>query len=124
MPSFGKTSRRRLNTCDIQLQELFNEVVKEYDCSVLCGFRTKSAQHGAFLTGKSKVEWPNSKHNSFPSEAADVVPYPVVWEDREGFDRFGAYVLETAKRMGIKVRWGGHFKSFYDGPHFELVEEA
>jgi len=27
----------------------------------------------------------------------------------------------VANELGVKIRWGGDFKSFFDGPHFELV---
>ena len=37
MPKFGKTSRDRLATCDDKLQQVFNEVIKYVDCSVLEG---------------------------------------------------------------------------------------
>jgi peptidoglycan LD-endopeptidase CwlK len=28
---------------------------------------------------------------------------------------------QAAKELGVSIRWGGDFKSFFDGPHFELV---
>ena len=63
MPSFGKTSKKRLEECDPRLQQLFNEVVKEYDCSILQGHRSEEEQNRYFDEGKSKVRFPNSKHN-------------------------------------------------------------
>lgn len=121
MPSFSKRSRDRLRTCRPELQDLFNEVVKEFDCTILCGHRDADEQHSAVVKGFSKVDWPNSKHNTLPSCAVDVAPYPIDWEDIERFNRFAAFVKQTAERMGIEVRWGGNFKSFYDGPHWEVV---
>jgi peptidoglycan LD-endopeptidase CwlK len=31
----------------------------------------------------------------------------------------GAFA-RAAEELGIKVKWGGAFKTFFDGPHFEL----
>ena len=119
--SFGKASKRRLASCDNDLQLLFNEVIKERDCSVLCGFRCEIEQDAAYQSGKSKVTWPNSKHNTRPSKAVDVVPYPVDWEDIERFNEFADFVKGKAEAMDIRIKWGGDFKSFYDAPHWELA---
>jgi hypothetical protein len=39
MPKFGRKSRNQLSTCHEDLQALFEEVVKYFDCSVLEGHR-------------------------------------------------------------------------------------
>lgn len=141
MPRFGSTSTKNLKTADQKLQNLFKEVVKTYDCKVICGHRTKAKQNKAFNSGKSKVQWPNSKHNSYPSLAVDVAPYPVKWpapgqslkeftKNTGRFYQFVGYVRRTAEQMGIKIRcgadWDGDFEikdqNFDDLPHFELVE--
>jgi peptidoglycan LD-endopeptidase CwlK len=130
MPSFGKKSMERLKTCDQRLQDLFNEVIKNYDCSVLQGTRTKEEQDEFFRTGKSKVQWPNSKHNSSPSKGIDVSPYPIDWDNTKRFYHFAGYVQGIADQMGIKLRWGGDWdndfdlddQSFMDLVHFELVD--
>lgn len=129
MPEFGAKSKERLLTCDDKLQQLFNEVIKHYDCTVVCGHRGKDDQEQAVREGKSKVAFPNSKHNKLPSKAADVVPFPIDWNDKIRFYHFAGYVLGVAKTLGIKVRWGGDWNSnlnfkdekFMDLPHFELV---
>lgn len=131
MPKFGKKSEERLATCHVDLQRLFNEVIKHYDCTVLCGHRGKDEQDEAVRTGVSKLAWPNSKHNSLPSKAIDVVPFPIDWNDMTRFYHFGGFVLAVAKQLGIKIRWGGDWngdlkfrdEKFKDLPHFELVED-
>ena len=128
MPKFGKTSKRRLETCEKDLQDLFNEVVKYFDCSVLVGYRGRNEQDNAYESGHSKVKWPNGKHNKKPSFAVAVAPYPVDWEDRERFIYFGGFVKGCAFRMGISLRWGGDWdndtqlsdNNFDDLVHFEL----
>jgi len=39
MSSFGERSQDRLNTCHTDLIVLFEEVIKTFDCAVICGFR-------------------------------------------------------------------------------------
>ncbi len=123
MPSFSKSSMDKLTTCHALLQDLFNEVIKRRDCSVICGFRGQQEQDEAKRTGKSKAGWGESKHNYSPSLAADVIPYPVKWEDKNEFMDFADFVKETAHNMGIPIRWGGDFTNFWDAPHYELVGE-
>lgn len=120
MPAFSNSSLKRLNSCHSDLRDLFTEVVKHYDCTVLCGHRDVVAQTEAFDKGHSKVQYPNSRHNSMPSMAIDVVPYPIDWDDKDRFIEFAGFVFGIASQMDINIEWGGHFKSFFDGPHFQI----
>jgi peptidoglycan L-alanyl-D-glutamate endopeptidase CwlK len=135
MPKFSKTSLSRLETCHEDLQALFHEVIKVFDCSILCGFRGMEQQMRVYEQGLSQVRWPNSKHNHKPSWAVDVIPYPVDWKDLNRFRYFGGYVLGVADILELqdlishKVRWGGDWdrdtklrnNKFNDFAHFELV---
>ena len=128
MPHFGKTSKKRLSTCNSKLQEIFNEVIKHVDCSVLEGHREKDRQNKLFKEGKTKVKYPDGRHNRQPSSAVDVTPYPVDWKDRERQTLFAGFVIGVASQMGINLRWGGDWDQdfqvvdnrFDDFPHFEL----
>ena len=129
MPKFGKRSKERLATCDERLQRVFNEVINYVDCSILEGHRSAERQDKLFEEGKTKVKYPNGRHNASPSRAVDVVPYPVDWEDRERFHLFAGFVLGIAYSMDISLRWGGDWNQnfevddnqFDDFPHFELI---
>ena len=131
MPRFGRKSKERLASCDPMLQKLFNEVIKHVDCSVLEGHRSKERQNKLYDEGKTKVRYPNGRHNADPSLAVDVTPYPVDWEDRERQTLFAGFVLGIARGLGIKIRWGGDWdmdfdvqdNKFDDFPHFELIKE-
>ena len=128
MPYFGKSSKNRLSTCDDRLQKVFNEVIKHVDCSVLEGHREKDRQNKLFKEGKTKVKYPDGRHNRQPSSAVDVTPYPVDWKDRERQTLFAGFVIGVASQMGINLRWGGDWDQdfqvvdnrFDDFPHFEL----
>jgi peptidoglycan L-alanyl-D-glutamate endopeptidase CwlK len=131
MASFGVRSKTRLQEAHPDLQRLFERVVQNFDCAVIEGHRDEEKQNALFNSGQSKVQWPNSKHNSTPSMAVDVCPYPCDWDDAQEFYFFSGYVLGIAKEMGIKIRWGGDWdqdldindQNFNDLVHFELVED-
>ena len=128
MPRFGRKSKERLSTCNSKLQKVFNEVIKHVDCSILEGHRDKDRQNKLYEEGKTKVKYPNGRHNRQPSSAVDVTPYPVDWKDRERQTLFAGFVIGVASQMGINLRWGGDWDQdfqvvdnrFDDFPHFEL----
>jgi peptidoglycan LD-endopeptidase CwlK len=120
MPSFGKSSLQRLNECHPNLQIILNEAIKELDFTILCGHRGEDEQNQAFAEKKSQVKFPNSKHNSMPSMAADIALYPINWNDIAGFNKLMDKVQEIADKKGIKIRLGRSF-SFKDYPHVELM---
>lgn len=137
MPSFGTKSKTNLEQCAPALQLLFTEVVKRFDCTILVGHRNETEQTKAFNKGRSKLGWPNSKHNSTPSRGIDVSPYPIPEDfgansrdEYEKFKYFAFYVLGVAAGMNIPIRWGGDWdmdfdtldQNFNDLLHFELNE--
>ena len=125
MPYFSDKSLSKLYTCHPDLQDLFNEVIQHRDCSILDGHRNEEDQNHAFANGFSNAKWPLSEHNSLPSMAVDVMPYysekpHIRWDDVEGITELGNFVEGVAAAKGTSIRWGGRFKSFFDGPHYEL----
>ena len=141
MPKYSDISHKRLATCDIRLQKLFNEVIKYFDCSIIVGYRNQIDQDLAFQKDRSKLKYPNSKHNKRPSLAIDVAPYPIIFPDREkdpkGYTKavsrfyfFAGYVIATGQYLSIPVRFGGDWdgdfdifdQTFDDLCHFELEE--
>lgn len=121
---FSKTSEERLNTCHPDLIRLFTAVLKDRDCTILEGHRSRQRQEQLLLDGKTKTLKSNHLHS--PSLAVDVMPYPIDWDDRDAQYKFATRVFDKAMRMGIRVRWGGWFKApgdkiFYDSPHWEII---
>lgn len=128
MPAFSKASQERLATCHPKLQAIMNKVILYVDCMIICGYRNKEDQDKAFREGKSKLMYPHGKHNTMPSNAVDVAPYPLDWNDTHAFARLAGYIQAVADSMGIPIRWGGDWnrngktndERFRDFPHFEL----
>lgn len=130
MPNFSLVSKTKLLTCHPELQRLFLEVIKHWDCQILEGHRGKEAQNKAFKEGNSKLQWPKGKHNKLPSLAVDVAPYPIDWKDTQRFIYFAGFVKGVAATLGIKLRYGGDWDSdtqmtdenFRDLVHWEIIE--
>ena len=130
MYKWGPRSLRQMENIDPRLKKVLNEVIKHVDCSVIEGHRSEERQNKLFEEGRTKVRFPNGRHNSYPSRAVDVVPYPIDWDDRERFHLFAGFVIGIAKSMEINLRWGGdwdqdwyvHDNRFDDFPHFEIKE--
>lgn len=122
-------SIRRLATCEDQLQRVILDAAESFDFQVLCGHRGEKEQNDAFARKTSKVRWPNSKHNSKPSRAVDLIPWPIDWNDLKRFDAMMKVVKASADKLGVKVRFGNDFNQngvvgddrFIDRPHVELV---
>lgn len=152
MPKYGKTSRDRLNSCNTRIQKIMNEVISRlpwfdpatritiYDCGIIEGHRGEARQNYLESTGQSEVTWPNSRHNAFPSNAVDALPYHAdlrgkyAWGNWDEHEVFSRLVLSVAEELGYKLRWGGDWdrdgirvdrdsnEHFFDGPHFEEVK--
>ena len=146
MPTFGRKSRKHLETCHPDLQTLFNAVIEEVDCSVTCGYRNKEDQDKAVASGNSKAIFPKGKHNSNPSTAVDVYPYPISFKDKDlsRFYWFAGWVLAKAEilrnvgEITHKIKWGGNWRGLNNGqidfsynmrkdvlddlPHYELIQ--
>lgn len=142
MPTFSKTSLARLYDCHSDLQKIAMNAIKVYDFIIGTGFRNKEEQDKAFAEGKSKLKWPNGKHNKFPSEAFDLYPYPFDGSNNpDNLMRFyflAGVILSIAEMLynkgeiKHKVRWGGDFNhnmvftddKWDDLPHFEIVDSG
>lgn len=130
MPKFSRRSKDNLAQCHPDLQRLFEDVIQYVDCTVLCGHRGRDEQEKAFEEGKSKARFGESPHNAYPSNAVDVVPYPIDWNDRERFAHFAGFVKGRGVALGVNVLWGGDWDNdgkttderFSDMPHYELVD--
>jgi peptidoglycan L-alanyl-D-glutamate endopeptidase CwlK len=135
---FGKTSRRRLNNADPLLAMVFDAALSRdlIDMTVTQSVRSKEEQNKYYREKKSKVQWPNSKHNVLnpgdKSKAVDVAPY-VNGKASYNYNHccfMAGVVLATARTVGVMIRWGGNWdmdgepitdQDFQDLVHFELI---
>lgn len=92
--------------------------ISEVDFTVLEGKRTLERQKELFASGASKTM--NSRH--LTGHAVDLgawVDGAVSW-DKKWYAMINEAMQEAAGKLDIPVEWGGNFKGFFDGPHFQL----
>ena len=138
MPKFSEKSRKFLNQCHPDIIIVCNELIKHVDFTVLSStVRTVEEQKKFVAEGKSKTM--DSKHligeKRDRSDAIDITPYPINWNDRERYCYLAGWFLGIAKSfyiLGIiksKFRWGGDWnqnnefkdEKFIDMKHFERI---
>lgn len=136
MPKFSQKSFSKLSTCHHDLQVLFFEVIKSFDCTIIEGYRNEEDQEKAFTKGNTTLHYPHGKHNQQPSMAVDVVPYPINFNNYKLALWFGGYVLGIAQKLKDEgkmthgIRWGCSWDGLgklntagqlNDADHFELI---
>ena len=83
------------------------------------GLRT--VQRQAELVAKGASMTMNSKH--ITGRAVDVAAFPdgkLSWQFKY-YKTISEAFKQAARELGVKIRWGGDWKSFVDAPHFELI---
>lgn len=111
MNAWGARSQRERATSDARLNEVGDIVLQIKDHSVIKGHRNQVDQHAAFTSDpqRSKLDWPDGKHNELPSKAQDVRTYP--WPEKESDQReeqlylLGLY-KGVAEVLGYRFRTG------------------
>jgi len=134
MWQFSTHSRLRLATAHLVLIEAFTKAleVSPVDFGISCGHRGEVAQNAAFISGASKLVFPNSKHNRNPAWAVDFFPFVagqgVMWEDKKLFYLIAGLVMGIGQEMGYRLRWGGAWDGWLnrvgmlqDLPHIEML---
>ncbi len=95
------------------------------DFTVTCGVRTEKEQAENVKKGVSKTM--KSKHLPQPdgySHAVDLAPLvdgKPSWNWGRPYDDVSSAMKRAAAELGVAIQWGGDWKRFKDGPHYELV---
>jgi hypothetical protein len=89
------------------------------DFTVLEGIRNINRQRELVKAGKSTTM--NSRH--LTGHAVDLAPWPISWE-WEGFYPIADAMKAAAEELDVNLEWGGDWKSFPDGPHFQLSRKT
>ena len=110
-------SKQRLSGVHPDLVDVVKRAIEitEQDFSVTEGIRHIERQRQLVATGKSTTL--NSRH--LTGHAVDLVPYPVSW-DWEHFYPIADAMKQAAEELDVDLEWGGDWKSFPDGPHYQL----
>jgi len=120
MNHYSRASQRRLETCHEDIIIVMEDALQVMDNTILYGSRGEIMQNMMFDRGLSQLMFPLSKHNRVRSEAVDACPYPVDWEDLYRFHELNGVIQGVAFERGIRIAWGGKWKTFKDYCHWEL----
>ena len=129
---FGTASLNALASCDQRLEGLaYATLSKGFDFSAREGHRGALEQAEHYTAGRSRLRYPDSKHNKMPSLAVHFIPYPVDWDNLYNFVYLAGIVKAVSSDLDLSIRWGGNWdsdhvvikdQSFNDLAHYELRE--
>lgn len=119
----GKRSVSRMRGVHPDLRKVVRRAIAltDVDFTVLEGKRSLARQKELYRKGASKTM--NSRH--LTGHAIDLGAWiggSVRW-DWPLYYKIADAMLQAADELDIDVEWGGHWKRFKDGPHFQLSWE-
>ena len=92
--------------------------MSDLDFTVLEGLRTQERQKELMANGATKTM--NSRH--LTGHAVDLAPMiggKISW-DWSLYNRLSKIVKAAAAAENVPITWGGDWRTFKDGPHWEL----
>lgn len=92
--------------------------ISAVDFTVIEGLRSKARQAELYKQGATTTM--RSRH--LTGHAVDIVPYvggSIRW-DWPLFTPIETAMKQAAQELGVPLEWGGDWKSFKDGPHWQL----
>lgn len=109
-PDLAKVVHRALEITDI-------------DFMVIEGKRNEARQRQLVASGKSQTM--NSRHlTGHAVDCAPLVNNQIPWNDWSYFKKVADSMMQAAKEFGVDIEWGGNWKTFKDGPHFQLTHKT
>jgi peptidoglycan L-alanyl-D-glutamate endopeptidase CwlK len=120
MYTLGPRSKQRLKGVHPDLVKVVERAIEisTIDITVLEGLRTPERQKALLEAGASQTL--NSRH--ITGHAVDLG----AWVDNQVdwswplYHKIAAAMKDAAKQEGVSIVWGGDWRTFKDGPHFEL----
>jgi peptidoglycan L-alanyl-D-glutamate endopeptidase CwlK len=116
----GARSKQRLEGVHPDLVRVVERAIAltPLDFTVLEGLRTLERQRQLKAQGATRTL--NSRH--LTGHAVDLAPFlggQVRW-DWPLYHRLAKTVKQAAAELGVPLEWGGDWRSFKDGPHWQL----
>jgi peptidoglycan L-alanyl-D-glutamate endopeptidase CwlK len=121
---FGQRSEDRLTGIHPDLVKVVRRAlqISKIDFAVVEGLRTIERQAELFKSGASQTM--NSRHlTGHAIDLAPVVGNQVRW-DWPLFAKIAEAMKAAAAESNIPVEWGGDWRKFKDGPHWQLTWKA
>jgi peptidoglycan L-alanyl-D-glutamate endopeptidase CwlK len=120
MPALSDKSRERLIGVHDHLGRVVERAAEElpFELRVTSGLRTVEEQKRMVAIGASRTM--RSRHlTGHAVDVAPVVDGKVRW-DWPLFNIIAAHMKQAARELETPIVWGGDWRMFRDGPHFEL----
>ena len=120
MFTFSERSKKNLEGVHPDLVRVA-ELALQYtdvDFVVTDGLRTAGEQAKLFAAGKSRTK--NSRH--LTGHAVDIAAWAkgqICW-DLAYYETIADAFKTAASELNVPIEWGGDWKTFRDGPHFQL----
>lgn len=97
------------------------------DFTVVEGVRTLAQQREYVARGASKTmasyHLPQADGLGHAVDLAPMVGGAIPWNNWQAFADLAAAVKICAAELGVPVEWGGDWKTFKDGPHFQIPRD-
>lgn len=122
--SLNKKSIDRLSGVHADLVAVVKLAIElsDIDFQVIEGVRSKARQEQLFKAGASQTL--NSRHlTGHAVDLAALVNDSIRW-DWPLYFKIADAMKKAAAQLKIKIVWGGDWRTFKDGPHFELSKEV
>jgi peptidoglycan L-alanyl-D-glutamate endopeptidase CwlK len=118
--TLGERSLARLNGVHPDLARVVHKAaaMSDLDFTVLEGLRTLERQKMLFAQHATKTM--RSRH--LDGHAVDLAPMlngEISW-DWPLYHRLAGIVKAAAQLEGVQIEWGGDWRTFRDGPHWQL----
>jgi peptidoglycan L-alanyl-D-glutamate endopeptidase CwlK len=120
MFKFSQRSLRNLDGVHPDLVRVAKRAleISTVDFMVTEGLRTKQRQQVLYAAGATRML--NSRHlTGHAIDLAAWVSGGIRW-DWPLYHRLADAMKTAAAELGVSIVWGGDWRSFKDGPHFEL----
>ena len=120
----GKRSLARLEGVHPDLVAVVKRAIEitPQDFAVLEGLRTKERQAQLVQAGASKTL--ASRHLTGHAVDLGVLVDGVVKWDWPLYDQLARTMKAAAAELHLPIEWGGDWKTFKDGPHFQLPKRT
>lgn len=118
--ALGAKSKERLKGVHPDLVRVVERAIKlsEVDFTVLEGLRTTARQQQLVKSGASKTM--RSRHlTGHAVDLAAVIDGEVRW-DWPLYHKIAKAVKQAAAELKVPIEWGGEWRTFKDGPHWQL----
>ncbi len=118
--TFSARSKQRLEGVHPDLVKVVQRALElsKVDFAVVEGLRTPQRQKELFASGATRTM--NSRH--LTGHAVDLAPFiagQLRW-DWPPFYEIAKAMKAAAAELGVAITWGGDWRTFKDGPHWEL----